>query len=127
MHLLDTNVVIHLRDGDEGVRKRVGELGQPLAISIMTRIELEGGLPRRASDLVARRARLDAILSGVPTLPFDDACAGQYRIIMETVEFSRRRIIDRMIAAQALLQDATLVTMNGADFKDVPGLKLLVW
>ena len=98
-----------------------------MAISIMTRIELEGGLPRRALDLPARRARLDAILSVVPTLPFDDACATQYRTIVHALDFSRRRIIDRMIAAQALLTDATLVTMNGDDFKDVPGLKLLVW
>lgn len=46
---------------------------------------------------------------------------------MDATDFSRRRIIDRMIAAQALLHDATLVTMNGEDFKDIPGLKLLIW
>ncbi len=127
MHLLDTNLVIHLRDGDEAAGARVASLTQPLVISILTRIELEGGIPRRASDLAARRARLDVILATLPTLPFDDACASRYRDIMEATDFSRPRIIDRMIAAQALLHDATVVTMNADDFKDVPGLKLLAW
>lgn len=127
MHILDTNVVIHLRDGDLGVKARTTTLDQTLAISIMTRVELEGGVPRNAPDLPARRARLDALLESLRTLPFDDACASRYRAIMDATDFSRRRIIDRMIAAQALLHDATLVTMNGEDFKDIPGLKLLIW
>jgi predicted nucleic acid-binding protein len=32
-----------------------------------------------------------------------------------------------MIGAQAIVHDATLVTMNAADFADIPGLKLLAW
>jgi len=32
-----------------------------------------------------------------------------------------------MIAAQALVHKATLVTQNPNDFRDVPGLTLLAW
>jgi predicted nucleic acid-binding protein len=40
--------------------------------------------------------------------------------------YSRRKLLDRMIAAQALVHRATLVTFN-PDFSDVPGLSSLVW
>jgi tRNA(fMet)-specific endonuclease VapC len=41
--------------------------------------------------------------------------------------YSRRKVLDRMIAAQALVDEATLVTRNGDDFRDIPGLTLLEW
>jgi hypothetical protein len=41
--------------------------------------------------------------------------------------YSRRKLLDRMIAAQALVHRATLVTFNPDDFSDVPGLSSLVW
>jgi predicted nucleic acid-binding protein len=127
VHLLDTNVVIHLRDGDREVERRVAALEDSLAISVITRVELEGGASGADADSLARRARLDTMLTSLTALPFDDACADRYRAIIKAAGFSRRRIIDRMIAAQALQLDATLVTVNGDDFRDVPGLKLLVW
>jgi tRNA(fMet)-specific endonuclease VapC len=48
------------------------------------------------------------------------------RQIVEAVGYSRRKL-DRMIAAQALVHRATLVTLNAGDFRDVPGLDLLPW
>ena len=32
-----------------------------------------------------------------------------------------------MIAAQAIAIGATLITMNGSDFQDIPGLTLEIW
>ena len=60
-------------------------------------------------------------------LAFDDAAADAYRGIVEAVGYSRRKLLDRMIAAQALVHRATLATQNAADFSDVPGLDLLAW
>ncbi len=126
-YLLDTNVVIHLRDGHPGVRNGLTALGGPFVVSVITRVELEGGLLRDPSQAALRQARLDAILSSMQVQPFDDASADAYRTIVGAAGYSRRKILDRMIAAQALALQATLVTMNAADFADIPGLKLLVW
>ena len=86
--LLDTDVALHLRDGDEAVTAKVAAL---------------------------------------PVLAFDDTAADAYRQIVESAGYSRRKILDRMIAAQAIVHRATLVTRNAADFRDVPGLDLMVW
>jgi predicted nucleic acid-binding protein len=125
--LLDTNVAIHLRDRDDWVLDRVEALERDVLISVVTRVELEGGVlaqPRHAS---VRRQRLDAMLASLPTAPFDDNAADAYRSIVEAAGFSRRKVLDRMIAATALVLKATLVTLNGEDFRDVPGLDLLAW
>jgi tRNA(fMet)-specific endonuclease VapC len=125
--LLDTNVAIYLRDGDAKVTETVLAAGEPLLLSVVTRIELEGGVYRDPAQIGARRARLDAILSTIPVLDFDEASADAYRMIVETAGYSRRKLLDRMIAAQALVHRATLATLNPSDFFDVPGLQLLTW
>lgn len=125
--LLDTNVAIHLRDGDATVTAKIQAAGEPLLLSIVTRIELEGGVYRDPAQIGVRRVRLDAILSTIPVLDFDEASADAYRMIVETAGYSRRKLLDRMIASQALAHRATLATLNQADFSDVPGLQLLAW
>ena len=126
-YLLDTNIVIRLRDGEAAIEERIAALSASAVLSIVTRIELEGGAHRDPADALARRARLDAILEGMPVLAFGDADADAYRRIVEAAGYSRRKLLDRMIAAQALVHRATLVTQNPADFQDIPGLELLAW
>ncbi len=126
-YLLDTNVAIHLRDGDGDILAKVVALQGAVLLSVVSRVELEGGVYRDAAQAHVRRPRLDAILEVLPVLAFDDAAADAYRTIVEAAGYSRRKLLDRMIAAQALVHRATLVTMNGADFQDVPGLSLLRW
>ena len=125
--MLDTDVAIHLRDGDPAVTAAVGKLDGAILLSIVTRVELEGGVYREPGPAGARRARLDAILAALPVVPFDEAAADAYRAIVEQASYSRRKLLDRMIAAQAIVCRAALVTRNADDFRDLPGLKLEVW
>jgi predicted nucleic acid-binding protein len=125
--IIDTNVAIHLRDGDAGVTKRLEELDDGILMSIVTRIELEGGVYRVPELAEIRRARLDVIVAAIPALAFDDLAAGFYASILAKAGYSSRKILDRMIAAQALAHRATLITMNAEDFSDIPGLDFLDW
>ena len=125
--LLDTNVAIHLRDGDPTVTQRVAKLEGAVLMSIVTRVELEGGVYREPPHAAVRRARLDAMLSAIPTLAFDDLAAEAYATLIASAGYSRLKLLDRMIAAQALVHRATLVTFNSDDFSDVPGLSSLAW
>ncbi len=65
---------------------------------------------------------LDAFIAAIPILPFDEAAAREYA----KLPFKRVRF-DRLLAAHALSIGATVVTNNGADFADVPGLKVENW
>lgn len=125
--MMDTSVAIYLRDGTEELIERVAGLGGDPVMSIVSQVELEGGVYRDPSQTARRRVRLDALLEAVTILPFDEAAAQSYRGIVAVVGFSRTRILDRMIAAQALASGMSLVTTNGADFRDVPGLHLEAW
>jgi len=126
-YLLDTNVAIHLRDGDETVTSQVAALEGAILLSVISRVELEGGVYRDQAQAGIRRPRLDAMLAALPVLAFDDTAADAYRQIVEAVGYSRRKLLDRMLAAQALVHRATLVTLNASDFRDVPALELLSW
>lgn len=125
-YLLDTNVAIHLRDGDPTITAKVAALDDAILLSIVTRVELEGGVYCDAADASARRVRLDTLLSAIPVLAFDDAAADAYAAIVARAGYSRRKLLDRMIAAHAIVHRATLVTMNAADFSDIPGLAMRV-
>jgi tRNA(fMet)-specific endonuclease VapC len=125
--LLDTNIAIRLRDGEPGVTRNITALQGVVLLSIVTRIELEGGVYRDPSLVAIRRPRLEILLATLPVLPFDELAADAYRSIVQVAGYSRRKLLDRMIAAQALVHHATLVTQNSDDFSDIPGLGLLVW
>ena len=125
--LIDTNVVIHLRDGDEGVSRKMADLDALPVIAMITRIELENGLYRDPELTDLLRPNLAAILHWTDVIDFGNMEFESYRSILDQVGFSKRKVLDRMIAATALAHDLTLITMNGKDFRDVPGLKLVEW
>jgi predicted nucleic acid-binding protein len=125
--LLDTDIAIELRDGDPWVKEQVRQLTAPLHISAITRVELENGVRRDPLEAALRRARLDRMLATMTTLDFGASEIAAYRRILETTGYSRRKTADRMTAATALVHDLPLVTLNGRDFRDVPGLDLVEW
>ncbi len=125
-HLLDTSVAIHLRD-NIGLVAQLAELDERPALSVVSRVELENGVYRDPRWSAVRRTTLDAMLTRMQTLDFGEEAIAAYRAIVEAVGYAKRKTLDRMIAATALSHGLTLVTLNGADFADMPGLDLEVW
>ncbi len=125
--MLDTDVAIELRDGATWIKAPVAQLAQPLHISAITHVELENGVQRDLASSARRRVKLEQLLANVTTLDFGANEIAAYRRIVEATGYSRRKTADRITAATALVHDMTLVTLNGRDFRDVPGLKLLEW
>jgi tRNA(fMet)-specific endonuclease VapC len=122
--LLDTSILISIRDGQEGLITKIAALGGPLYVSMISVVELEGGLARDPANAAVRRARLDEMYAGMILLDFTLAEAGAYGRIAVSAGYSRRKLLDRMIAAQALCAEAVLVTLNPQNFDDVPGLAI---
>jgi predicted nucleic acid-binding protein len=73
--LLDTNVAIHLRDGDSMVTQRVAALEGAVLISLVTRVELEGGVYRERAQAPVREGEQHVMQSrsirrsGQPIVP----------------------------------------------------------
>jgi len=67
------------------------------------------------------------MLAAIPTLAFDDAAADAYGAIVAHAGYSRRKLLDRMIAAQALVHRVALVTLTASDVTDVAGLQVIAW
>jgi tRNA(fMet)-specific endonuclease VapC len=126
-YLLDTNITIFLREGLPAMVRRVEELPRKPFLSAVTRVELEGGVYAIAAEQEERRVAVDAMLRLLPLLDFDFEMSEVYGHIVAQTGFNRRKIIDRMIAATAIVADLTLITINGDDFADIDGLKLEVW
>ncbi|HEU0043609.1 PIN domain-containing protein [Sphingomonas sp.] len=126
-YLLDTSVAIHLRDREPGTLDRLLAGGSVPYVSLLTLVELEGGVTGAEDEQARRRTSLDALALELRIIGFDAEVVGAYREIIGAIGFSRRRVIDRLIAATALVHDLTIITMNGADFRDVPDLKLEIW
>lgn len=126
-YLLDTSAAIVLRDDAATFGDRFAALTARPAIAAITRVELEGGVHVRAADARVRRQRLDALLRRFQVLDFSDAMAAIYGDIVRRAGFSRRKIIDRMIAATAIAQELTLITLNGGGFAGIDGLDLEIW
>jgi tRNA(fMet)-specific endonuclease VapC len=125
--LLDTSVAIHLRDQTAGLGDRIANFTSQAFLSAISRVELEGGVAVIPELSTLRRAKLNVLLANLEVIEFTDEMAEIYGRIVLQAGYSRRKIIDRMIAATALVHDLTLVTTNGADFADIDGLKLEIW
>ncbi|KQU55896.1 hypothetical protein ASG67_07270 [Sphingomonas sp. Leaf339] len=127
MHLIDTNIAIYLRDGHGEMTTRLIALSQRPAISLMTWVEMEGGVHTHPRFAAYRRAATDALVAAVDILPLDPPVVAAYTNIVGACGFSRPRILDRLIAATAIIHSLTLVTINGDDFRNIPGLSLDIW
>jgi tRNA(fMet)-specific endonuclease VapC len=125
--LIDTNVAILLRDREPKTTARIGAVTDDAVISVITHVELEGGVYSKPGLVETRRASLDILMESLIVLPFEDEALKAYSGIVAASGYARSKILDRMIAATALVHGLPLITINGADFRDIPGLRLEVW
>lgn len=124
---MDTNVAIYLRDRNPTIIAHIAELDEMPAMSILTRIELEGGVFMDPARARRRRASLDVLVAETVTIDFREPLIEAYGRIVERLGYSRRQAIDRMIAATAIVHGLTLITINGEDCRDIPDLSLEIW
>jgi tRNA(fMet)-specific endonuclease VapC len=129
-YLLDTCTVSDFVKGEPGVLATVKSTSPDLiAISVVTRMEIEYGLllnPQRAKKLAPV---LDAFLSAITVLPFEDADAKAAAAIRAALHQEGRPIgpYDCQIAGCGLARGLIVVTSNEAEFARVGGLRLENW
>lgn len=126
-YLLDTSVAILLRDNDERALSQLVDLDSVPFLSAVSRVELEGGVFADPKLTKFRRQALSELIIDLGELDFTSEMAEIYGRIVADLGFSRRQIIDRMIAATALVHDLTLITTNAGDFREIAGLKWKNW
>jgi len=136
--ILDTDHVSLLLAGHPQVSHQVAEVGEDVALTIITVQELFNGWvvrintavePQDLIRLYAKLSRIILLCKQVPVLDFD-ASAGEYyqQILQENSSLSKKRLQkDMRIAAIALSLGATVVTRNHRDFAQVPGLLIEDW
>ncbi len=114
-----------LRDGDAATITKAAAW-RSASISIITHIELEAGLLHPVEGTI-RRLRWQELLAGITVFDFAAREAEAYSAILAHTGFSRRKLLDRLIAATALSRDLPLATMNPADFADMHWLTVQDW
>ena len=127
MIFIDTDVAIALRDADPTTLRLIDELPELPVIAMITRIELENGVNAEPAHAPLRRKRLDRFLETIVVEMYTHADILAYGAIIYDIGYDRRTTLDRLIAAQAIARDATLITRNGRDFRRIEGLKLEEW
>ncbi len=125
--LLDTSVAIALRDADPATIARYSDLEAPPLLSVVSIVELEGGVASASVGREERRRALTNMLALMNVVDFGRREARLYGEIIEANGFARGRIIDRMIAASALAHGAVVATRNVQGFADVRDLKVEDW
>jgi len=129
LYLLDTNTVSYVIKGDIlRVRQRLARVPMAqVAISVVTEAELRFGVERRPEAKQLRIA-VEEFLVRVTVLPWDSETAAEYAKLRAALERAGTPIgnLDLMIAAQALAEDAVLVT-NDAALRRIKRLKTEDW
>ena len=129
-YLLDTCTVSDFVKGEPGVLSTLKSTAPAqIAISTVTRMEIEYGLllnPLRARKLAPV---LDALLSAMAILPFDEADAKAAAAIRAALRREGRPIgpYDCQIVGCGLARGLVVVTANEAEFRRIGGLRIENW
>jgi len=128
---LDTNTISYAMRGMPEVTEHLLALSPVnVAVPAIVVYELRYGLQRLPREAAAPRlSALLRLLAPMTVLDFDEACAQHAAMIRAGLEAAGTPIgpHDILIAATALAHQATLVTHNTKEFKQVPGLSIEDW
>lgn len=119
---LDTSALVGALAGPGAAADRLYTLidqGHRLRLSSIVLYEWLRG-PRTASELRVQ----EALFPREQAVPFDTESAAEAAGLYARLSRPRGRDLDLAIAASALVNEATLWTLNPKDFSDVPGLRL---
>jgi tRNA(fMet)-specific endonuclease VapC len=130
LYLLDTNIVIYIRQKrPEDLLRRFQKLREgEAAISVITYGELMYGA-QKSGQRAAAMERLQEVVLLLPALPLPETAAASYGKIRAELEAKGEMIgnNDLWIAAHALAADLVLVTNDEKAFRRVRGLKIQNW
>jgi tRNA(fMet)-specific endonuclease VapC len=129
LYLLDTNMVIYLQRGMPSVLQKLLALGrQGVALPSLVVAELAYGV-EKSTHQARNRDRLEQLLLEFNVLPWAHTAMWHYARHFHALRQKGQTIghMDLLIAAQALAEDATLVTNNLREFERIEGLKLENW
>lgn len=130
--ILDTSIWVEVERGcltPAEVEAVIGK--EPVYLSPVTLAELEYGVQRAPDDRsrIKRRAALARVRSK-PCLTMDPVTGELVGQVLAKLDASgkatRHRLHDIWMACQALQHNMSLLTLNEKDFKDIPGLRLIV-
>lgn len=130
MYLLDSNVCIHLLNGQHPRILNHFRRFSPAEIVVCSVVKAELLYGARHSQRVeANLQHLKLFFSPLASVSFDDRCADEYGQIRADLS-AQGKIIgpnDMMIAATARAHDAVLVTHNTREFGRITGLRIDDW
>lgn len=128
--ILDTSVLIAAEKGVFALPALfTAHAEEPFFIAAITATELLHGVER--ADSAPRRKKraafVEAVLEDFEPIDYDLPVARRHAALWAALEKKGRRIgpYDLLIAATALQHDLALVTLNRAEFSQVPGLRLI--
>ena len=129
MYALDTNTIIHYLKGKGNVSEKL--LATPkskIALPSIVAFELYYGALRSINPQ-KRQEQLHTLLNNIKILSFNERSAIEAAKIRYGLEKQGETIgpMDVLIAATALINNATLVTHNVKEFARVKGLKIENW
>ncbi len=118
IYLLDTNMVSYIVKGrSHAASNRLVGLSQDevAAVSSITVAEIRYGLAKKP-DATALRSLMDGFLASIKILSWGTAEAEMYGLVRATLEKKGLTLgnMDMMIAAQAIVAQATLITNDKA-------------
>jgi hypothetical protein len=120
--LIDSNVLIDVSRGNAAAIKYVDALEGPWSISQVTAMELIVGA-RDKREL----ATIDSFLAMYPVVPLSESIGvGAYQLLKTYAKSQGLHVFDSLIAATALDQVLTLVTLNRKHYQMIKGLLLEV-